>query len=87
MKFISLTTIIMSTAVLAEIATASDPNGGPCARANHFECGVLTSFNDGSAFLFFCFADHSLLVDELCSCPTCCSVTDGGTGADTFECT
>ncbi|OAX37999.1 hypothetical protein K503DRAFT_770915 [Rhizopogon vinicolor AM-OR11-026] len=79
----------MSTAVLAGIATADapDPNGGPCAHANQPECGVLAGFNNGNAFLFYCYANHSLLVSETCTCPTCCSISYGSTGPDGFTCT
>ncbi|OAX35855.1 hypothetical protein K503DRAFT_696235, partial [Rhizopogon vinicolor AM-OR11-026] len=49
-------------------------------------CGVLEGFNNGNAYLFYCWPDGSLLVSQYCSCPTCCSVIDGGIGDNKFIC-
>ncbi|OAX34537.1 hypothetical protein K503DRAFT_859149 [Rhizopogon vinicolor AM-OR11-026] len=56
MKFFSqcsLTAMSISIAALAGIATATDPNGGSCANADQYECGVLTGYNSGNAFAFW----------------------------------
>ncbi|OAX38535.1 hypothetical protein K503DRAFT_770393 [Rhizopogon vinicolor AM-OR11-026] len=82
MKFISLAAIIMPVA-LAGIATAVDPNGGPCKDANMYECGTLTGYNSGDPFLFYCSADSAtnrVEVIKECTCDTCCSVVKGGVG-------
>ncbi|OAX35342.1 hypothetical protein K503DRAFT_773595 [Rhizopogon vinicolor AM-OR11-026] len=72
MKF----TMIISTAVLAGIATATNPNGGPCAHAEQFECGVLEGYNNGNPFAFWCASDNKIVVARLCDCPSCCTLID-----------
>ncbi|KAG2033185.1 hypothetical protein BDR03DRAFT_968178 [Suillus americanus] len=76
MKFISLTTMIMSAAVLVAA-------GGPCyvrASAGYWECGNLEDYNGGNAFLYYCSPPGYISNIQDCSCETCCSVVSGGVG-------
>ncbi|KAG1883751.1 hypothetical protein F4604DRAFT_1736167 [Suillus subluteus] len=92
MKFISLTTMIMSAAVLAGIVTAqSEPTGYPCSPrvlAVQYACGTLPLFNGGLPYLYFCEADSTITVVKTCNCASCCNVVNGGVGAGgTYSCT
>ncbi|KAG2033190.1 hypothetical protein BDR03DRAFT_872523 [Suillus americanus] len=91
MKFIPLTTMIMSAAVLAGIATAKrshTPDGGPCTHPGQYECGSITDYNGGNAFLFQC-SKFGIISDiQNCNCPVCCSVYKGGVAPDGYtKCT
>ncbi|KAG2038014.1 hypothetical protein BDR03DRAFT_999570 [Suillus americanus] len=88
MKFISLTTMIMSAAVLAGIVTAQVPDGKPCAQTEQYECGRLAGYNRGYPFLFFCSSQNFVEVVKTCNCGDCCWVYKGGVGDDGyFGCT
>ncbi|KAG2097767.1 uncharacterized protein F5147DRAFT_714860 [Suillus discolor] len=91
MKFISITTIIMSAAVLAGIVTAQDPTGMPCDQrvlAEKYECEWVPGYNSGFAYLFFCSAQSTQVVVQTCSCMDCCNVVSGGVGAGgSYNCT
>ncbi|OAX32396.1 hypothetical protein K503DRAFT_609300 [Rhizopogon vinicolor AM-OR11-026] len=57
MKFTSLITIIMSTAVLAGIVIASDapdPDGGPCAHASEYHQPILFGYANLSSRTYCC---------------------------------
>ncbi|OAX34879.1 hypothetical protein K503DRAFT_412729 [Rhizopogon vinicolor AM-OR11-026] len=73
MKFISLTTMILSVAV---IVGADDTQiiGHPCAKANHAECGAITSHNDDLPFLFLCGPDYTITEYQDCTCYSCCEL-------------
>ncbi|KAG2033189.1 hypothetical protein BDR03DRAFT_968184 [Suillus americanus] len=73
MKFISLTTMIMSAAVLVAA-------GGPCNTPGNWACGNLQDYIGGKAFLYFCSSSGYVMNIQDCSCATCCSVTHGGVG-------
>ncbi|KAG2156841.1 uncharacterized protein EDB93DRAFT_1335283 [Suillus bovinus] len=82
MKFISLTMMIISAImpVLGAVTVAKvTPDGMPCDKPGQYECGLLAGYNNGNAFLYECEDDFKIhdLIDD-CSCPTCCSVTNGG---------
>ncbi|KAG1852872.1 hypothetical protein DFJ58DRAFT_790370 [Suillus subalutaceus] len=84
MKFISLTTMIMSAAVLAGIVTAQkEPTGLPCSPrvlAVQFACGTLPLFNGGLPYLYFCEANSTITVIQTCNCASCCNLVNGGQG-------
>ncbi|KAG2098932.1 uncharacterized protein F5147DRAFT_712807 [Suillus discolor] len=83
MKFISLTTMIMSAAVLVGIVKAdsdTNPNGGPCAQNSKYECGRMAGYNGNMPFLFYCNINNIVEVVQNCHCIQCCSVIHGGVG-------
>ncbi|KAG1848480.1 hypothetical protein F4604DRAFT_133112 [Suillus subluteus] len=73
MKFISLTTMIMSAAVLVAA-------GGPCYVPGSWACGNLKDYNGGKPFLYYCSPPGYVSNVKPCSCAKCCSVTSGGVG-------
>ncbi|KAG2160212.1 uncharacterized protein EDB93DRAFT_1114030 [Suillus bovinus] len=82
MKFISLIIMILSAVVPVVLGTdmaQTPPNGDPCDKPEHYACGNLASYNKGNAYLSYCLLDHTLVVLQDCTCPTCCSVWGGGT--------
>ncbi|KAG1883661.1 hypothetical protein F4604DRAFT_1735917 [Suillus subluteus] len=89
MKFISLTTMVMSATVLAGIVTAqSEPTGIPCSPPIQYGCGTLSLFNSGLPYLYFCEADSTTTVVKTCNCASCCNVVNGGVGSGrTDSCT
>ncbi|KAG1882521.1 hypothetical protein F4604DRAFT_1678488 [Suillus subluteus] len=70
MKFTPLTTMIMSAAVLADIATAK---GSPSPAGGQYECGNAADYNEGNAFLFQC-SKSGVIEPEIenCNCPDIC---------------
>ncbi|KAG2109980.1 uncharacterized protein F5147DRAFT_691148 [Suillus discolor] len=84
MKFVSLTTMIMSAAVLVGIVKAQDPNGGPCAHNSNYECGRLAGYNGNMPFLFYCNEDNIVETVKMCTCMECCYVVNGGVGDDGY---
>ncbi|KAG2119442.1 hypothetical protein DEU56DRAFT_747237 [Suillus clintonianus] len=78
MKF---TSFIVSVAVMAGVALATNPIGESCDTPNVFACGQDASLNNGNPFVYEC----SPVTDEYvyvvgCLCPTCCITTPVGGG-------
>ncbi|KAG1831420.1 hypothetical protein DFJ58DRAFT_249211 [Suillus subalutaceus] len=90
MKFISLTTIVVSAAAMAGIAIASDdliitPMGTPCGPANTVLCSVtgLKGYNNGNDYAYTCGPKGSVVSYIPCSCHKCCKVDPDG---NNFQC-
>ncbi|OAX33037.1 hypothetical protein K503DRAFT_776043 [Rhizopogon vinicolor AM-OR11-026] len=73
MKFIALTTMIMSAAVMAG-ADDTQLIGHRCAKAGNTECGHLASHNNGNGFVFWCGSDNTITKYQDCECVNCCVV-------------
>ncbi|KAJ8592270.1 hypothetical protein M405DRAFT_812962 [Rhizopogon salebrosus TDB-379] len=84
MKFISLTTMIMSALAMAGIATArttpANPNGSQCGHPEQYECGTLANYNNDNPFLFFCSPESKVDVVQNCDCAGCCAIDSDGVG-------
>ncbi|OAX36357.1 hypothetical protein K503DRAFT_311119 [Rhizopogon vinicolor AM-OR11-026] len=70
MKFIALTTMIVSVAVMA--GADEQIIGLPCAKTNYQECGHLAGHNDGKDFVFWCGAQNTITDYSDCNCSNCC---------------
>ncbi|KAG2135430.1 hypothetical protein DEU56DRAFT_887955 [Suillus clintonianus] len=79
MKFISLTSFIVSVAVMTGVATAYNPIGQSCDTPDVSDCGQDASLNDGNPFVYECSPTAYEYVYVVgCSCPTCCITTQFG---------
>ncbi|KAG1753239.1 hypothetical protein EDB19DRAFT_1627271 [Suillus lakei] len=77
MKF-SLTTMIVSAAVMAGVATAYNPIGQPCDTPGVVWCGKVVGFNGGNAFIYECASTGIIVFSAGCGCPSCCIPISGG---------
>lgn len=78
MKFISLTSMIVSVAVMTGVATAYNPIGQPCDSPGNFGCSQDSGVNGGNAFIYECASTDTFVYTAGCGCPTCCEATSGG---------
>ncbi|KAG2129596.1 hypothetical protein DEU56DRAFT_816930, partial [Suillus clintonianus] len=89
MKFASFTTMIVSAAVMASEAIASEdltvtPKNLPCSNPSRSGCSTgLKGYNGGRDFGYFCGANGKIIGFTPCSCTHCCKVTGDG---DDFTC-
>ncbi|KAG2365028.1 hypothetical protein BDR07DRAFT_1329782 [Suillus spraguei] len=78
MKSISITSMIVSVALMVDVATAYNPVGQPCDIPGGYGCSQDASINGGNAFIYECAWTNQFVYIAGCSCPTCCVVTTGG---------
>ncbi|KAG0703416.1 hypothetical protein DFH29DRAFT_917135 [Suillus ampliporus] len=84
MKFVSLTTMILSAAVMAGVAIASEnltinPMYLPCDNPNQVGCATgLKGFNNGDDFGYGCGPTGQIIAYVPCDCKNCCVVEDNG---------
>ncbi|KAG0698988.1 hypothetical protein DFH29DRAFT_938953 [Suillus ampliporus] len=84
MKFVSLTTMILSAAVMAGVAIASEnltinPMNLPCDNPNKVGCSLgIKGFNNGNDFGYECGPTGEILAYASCDCKNCCVVLDNG---------
>ncbi|KAG0698975.1 hypothetical protein DFH29DRAFT_938901 [Suillus ampliporus] len=89
MKFVSLTTMILSAAVMASVAIASenlklDPMNLPCDNLDEVGCGTgLKGYNNGDDFGYGCGPTGKIIEYAPCDCKNCCVVEDD---ASNFSC-
>ncbi|KAG1786992.1 uncharacterized protein HD556DRAFT_1411587 [Suillus plorans] len=87
MKFISLTTVIMSAVVLVGIVKADiNPNGGPCAQNSKYSAYFQADLRPHTygCILFFCNLNNIVETVQMCTCIECCYVVNGGVGDDGY---
>ncbi|KAG2129606.1 hypothetical protein DEU56DRAFT_816974 [Suillus clintonianus] len=84
MKFASFTTMIVSAAVMASVAIASEdlsitPKNLPCNNPGETGCSTgLKGYNNGNDFGYFCGANRKIISFTACPCKNCCHVTSDG---------
>ncbi|KAG1743784.1 hypothetical protein EDB19DRAFT_1632963 [Suillus lakei] len=78
MKFISLTSMIVSVAVMTGVATAYNPIGQSCDTPGGYGCSQDASLNGGNAFIYECASTDQFVYVAGCACPTCCVATTSG---------
>ncbi|OAX38017.1 hypothetical protein K503DRAFT_692270 [Rhizopogon vinicolor AM-OR11-026] len=84
MKYISLTTVILSVAVIVGADPISqNPIGLPCNNPGDEACGTITDYNSGFPFVYTCAPQNTVNHFVNCPCATCC-VIDGHSGLCTF---
>ncbi|KAG1756911.1 uncharacterized protein EDB91DRAFT_1076816 [Suillus paluster] len=89
MKFASLTTLIVSVALMAGVTTASEdllvtPKGLACNNPDRAGCSTgIKGYNNQNDFGYFCGATGKIIGFAPCNCKNCCKVTGGG---DDFTC-
>ncbi|KAG1722592.1 uncharacterized protein EDB91DRAFT_1174455 [Suillus paluster] len=77
MKF-SITTMIMSAALMAGVAIAYNPIGLSCDTPGGYGCSQDASLNGGNAFIYECGPSDTFVYVAGCRCPTCCQATTTG---------
>ncbi|KAG1727903.1 hypothetical protein EDB19DRAFT_1748783, partial [Suillus lakei] len=77
MKF-SLTTMIVSAAVMAGVANASNPLGKSCKSPGAVGCGRAANVNGGNAFIYECSSKGKIVLSAACVCQSCCAATTSG---------
>ncbi|OAX41624.1 hypothetical protein K503DRAFT_471449 [Rhizopogon vinicolor AM-OR11-026] len=80
MKFVSLTTTVISALGLAGIAAAaaSSPLGGPCVYKDQYECGYEPDYNNGYVYAFYCTSANIIANVQNCDCLECCGIDEHG---------
>ncbi|OAX36996.1 hypothetical protein K503DRAFT_771931 [Rhizopogon vinicolor AM-OR11-026] len=71
MKFISLTTVVLSVAV---IVGADDVIGIPCYKADGMGCGTVAIHNNDLPFVYICGPQKTITFYLDCLCDTCCKI-------------
>ncbi|KAG2119440.1 hypothetical protein DEU56DRAFT_760957 [Suillus clintonianus] len=83
MKF-SLTSMIVSAAVMAGVVTAYNPIGLPCATPGVVGCGQDAGFNSGNAFIYDCDWTGTIVFGAGCNCAGCCVTATNGAKQEQF---
>ncbi|KAG2140734.1 hypothetical protein BD769DRAFT_117526 [Suillus cothurnatus] len=87
MKFISLTTVIITAAAMTGVVIASAANGpNLVCTPGYGGCATVASYNNGLDFAFGCGSNGHMNSWTPCSCKKCCQVIRGADGSTAGDC-